>query len=660
MRNAPARGILRDFSTLPKISRQSIEDIRQRADIVALIGDYTVLKKSGASWRGLSPFAAEKTPSFYVHPVKGYFYCFSTAQGGDAFRFLMLKEGLNFQESAERVAVRFGVQIQYEEGGPTREERTLRAQLLAIHEAAAVFYARAFKAEDAVAAQVRDYWTGQRRFSLEVASQFQIGFAPVNGSGLARALLQAGFSKDALSKSGLFTGMDYAPDPLRWRVKFRGRLIIPIRDVQGRTVAFTARLLPFIPQDERDPTREAKYVNSPETEIFHKSQILFNLDKAREAASEAVKKTPGKADVDTPFVLVEGQLDAIRAYSCGITTAVASQGTSIGTEHFALLRRYTRRIDALLDADRAGQAAALKILPLAMRAGVDVRVLSVPGGKDPDEYFASAGPEGWPEVQKTATSAMAFAVRGLLPTGVSRTTAQKLEALQALFAIIAEAESAVAREDALSEVCRLAGLDSIAAHRDFRHFEQGQRRRAAASANAQALGPGAEAGAGAGAASANLPPPPLNTAEEELLTCLLHHPGVARPLAALLDPSWLDASTPAGSLLNRVSVEILEGDWQGAETAPNLTETEEEANLVARILVSVPAPVAAANAGIAVLFKRYIERRRSEIAAFIAALPPEGAEERLRTLMSESVELRKKLKVLPSLPPEVLASAGKS
>jgi DNA primase len=663
---------------VPRITRQSIEDVRQRADIVALIGDYTALKKSGASWRGLSPFAPEKTPSFYVHPDKGFFYCFSTTQGGDIFRFLTLKEGLSFQEAVERTAARFNIPLQYEEGGPTREERSLRAQLLAIHEAAASLYAKAFKAKDAGAAEVRDYWTQQRRFSLEIAAQFQIGFAPVDGGGLARALLQAGFGKEALAKSGLFTGMDYAPDPLRWRPKFRGRLIIPIRDVQGRTVAFTARLLPFVTQDERDPTRDSKYVNSPETEIFHKSQILFNLDKAREAASEMAKSHAGKSGVDVPFVLVEGQLDAIRAYSCGITTAVASQGTSIGAEHLALLRRYTRRVDALLDADRPGQAAALKLLPLAMRAGIEVRVLGVPGGKDPDEYFAGAGAEGLQAVLDSATSAIAFAVRGLLPPGVTHSTTQKLDALQAIFEIIAEAESAVARDDALREVCRLARVDPIAAQRDFQRFEQGRRRRAVSAATTSATattgaegtaGNGADSGtgtgAGAGASGASqsasaAPPPPLNTAEEKLLAFMLHYPGAASRLAERLDPAWIDTGTPVGRLLDRVAAAAVEGDWLGVETVHSLTESGEEANLVAGLLVAGrQVPGDAANAGLAALFNRFINRRRSEIAASIAALGAgDGAEDgaQLMELQRELTVLRKKLKEPPpSLPDEVLA-----
>jgi DNA primase len=612
---------------VPFITRQSIEDVRMQADIVALIGDYTTLKQSGTSWKGLSPFASEKTPSFYVHPDKGFFHCFSTNQGGDIFRFLMIKEGLNFQESAERIAARFGIQLQYEQGGATQEDRTLRTQLFNIHEAAAGLYADALKAATPDAATVRTYWLENRRFTLETAGQFQIGFAPVDGGGLARALLKKGYTKDALAKSGLFVGMDFSPDPLRWRARFRGRLMIPIRDIQGRIVAFTARKLDLTPTN--DPSHEAKYINSPDTEIFHKSQLLFNLDKARVAAKG-----------DTPFVLVEGQLDAIRAYTCGVTTAVASQGTAIGAEHMALLRRFTRNVHALLDADRAGQAAALKLLPLAFHAGMDVQILSVPGGKDPDEYLAATGADGWAAVRDSATGAIPYAVRSLLPSGEVRTTAQKLDALQALFAIIAQAESAIARDDALGEVSRLAALDPIAVRRDFLRFQKSQHTRQPRTDGTDAEIPAANAS-------------PLTSVEYSLLSLILHHIGFAGPLATIVQPEWLDTTKPAGAFLDRILAEVLHGDWQdtlAAQIAQKLAENDAEQNLLSQLLVSpsvIPDPRAYANECLAALFKRFLKKRRAAIATQLAAAPPDA---NVTPLQREEINLRKTLQHLPQLP----------
>lgn len=597
--------------------------------MVALIGDYTALKKVGSSWKGLSPFAAEKTPSFYVHPDKGFFYCFSTNQGGDVFRFLMLKEGLNFQEAVERVASRFGIPVQYEEGGLSREERSLRAQLLGLHDAAAAHFATAFRAGDVAAKTVREYWTTRRKFKLEVAEEFQVGLSPMDGGGIARMLLKAGYEKEALARSGLFVGMDYSPDPLRWRPRFRGRLMIPIRDVQGRVVAFTARQLEMTPKD--DPSHEAKYVNSPETEIFHKSHILFNLDKARRNIGE-----------DAPVVLVEGQLDAIRAYTCGVRTAVASQGTAIGEEHLALVRRFTRRIDALLDADRAGQAAAMKLLPLALKAGMEVRVLQVPGGKDPDEFFAEQSEAGWEKVSATASGAISFAVRGLLPPGNEFSTAQKLEALESLYGIIAQAESAVAREDALAEACRLAGLERTAVWRDFSRYQQKVQRR---QISVEGAGGTEEKVPGEGARA-------LVSAEETLLQLVLQNRQVAEGVAGVLPPELIDTQTQAGRLLDRVVAEVQHGDWSEGASILELAESEEERNQLSHLLMSpviFPEPVETANECLESLLKRYVKKRRNEIDGMIAALPP-NAVSKLTELQRERISLRKTLQNLPQLP----------
>ncbi|MDR1498051.1 MAG: DNA primase [Puniceicoccales bacterium] len=635
---------------MPRISRQSVDDVRQRADFVSLAGDYTTLKKVGSSWKGLSPFATEKTPSFYVHPDKGFFYCFSTSQGGDIFRFIALKEGLNFQESVERIAQRFGIPLKYEKGNLSHEDHSLRSQLLAIHEIATSFYFATFHEKNDLSASIRQYWINDRHFTLKIAEEFKIGFAPVNGGNLTQTLLKKGFSKEALAKSGLFTGIDYSPnDPRRWLPRFHGRLIIPIRDTQSRVVAFSARILPFSPQN--DPTREAKYLNSPETEIFHKSQILFNLDKARDAVRSST----------APIVLVEGQLDAIRAYSCGITTAVASQGTAISTEHIALLRRYTRRIDALLDADRAGQNAALKLIPLALRANIELRFLSIPNGKDPDEYLALAGTTGWHAIESTATTAIAYATRTFLPPNTPRSQAQKHDALQSLFEIIAQAESSTTRKDALNEICRIAGLDILSTDKDFHLFEKTlRRRRNNNDTDNNTTSPPPES------------PSSLNSATETLLYLALTYKTLITPLATITNPEWIDASTLAGQLLNRLLAAVTEGIWQHDQASHLLSETDSERDFLARTLITyntirpISSPLkktqththatlteeeitAIANESLHKLFNLFARKRRDEINAIITSLPPDDTST-LPRLQKEENFLRQKLKSPPRLP----------
>jgi DNA primase len=441
------------------LTRRCIDDIRLRANLAELAGDYTTLKKSGAKWRGLSPFQSEKTPSFHVDDDKGMFYCFSTNQGGDIFKLVMLKEGLTFGEAAERVAGRFGIQLEYEaDGGSGAQERSLRGRLLEVHEIVAEHFHSLFKGDGPHAAKVREYWTGTRRFSLAVADEFRVGFAPADGGAVMAVLLAKGFEKEVLRACGLFVGMDYNPDPARWKPRFRGRLMIPVRDIQKRVVGFTARQLDGItPAD--DPSHEAKYVNSPETDIFHKSRILFNLDRAMDAA-----KAMGS------LVLVEGQLDAIRCYTNGVKNVVASQGTAIGEEHVRLIGRYANRIDALLDSDAAGRRAVLRLLPLALKGGIDIRCLNVPGGKDPDDYFAVAGEAGWAAVEGTATDAVEYAARALIPAGGDSAPAKKLEAVKEVFSFVAQSPSAILRDSALATIARVACLERSAVNPGFRGF----------------------------------------------------------------------------------------------------------------------------------------------------------------------------------------------
>ncbi|MDR1817385.1 MAG: DNA primase [Puniceicoccales bacterium] len=632
---------------MPKITRQSIEDVRQRADIVAFIGDYTHLKKEGAKYRGLSPFATEKTPSFYVNPDKGFFYCFSTAQGGDIFKFLIIKEGLNFQESVERVAARFGIRLEYEQADVAPEDATLRAQLYAIHEIAAARYAAAFRERDSGGEFIREYWTARRRFPLETAEEFQIGFAPVSGGDIAASLLATRrFSTEALKRCGLFVGTDYSNDPRRWRARFRGRLIIPIRDTQGRVVAFTARQLELTPTD--DPTHDAKYINSPETDIFHKSQILFNLDKAREEVRKIERAKPAEPPA---VLLVEGQLDAIRCHSCGLRTAVAGQGTSIGADHFRLIKRFASRVDALLDADRAGQAALFnKVLPGAIAEGLETRVLSVPGGKDPDEYFAAAAAgdgsaggagdatariaEARAALLATSRSALAFAMDTLLPPDRRHSPEEKDAALTTLLDLVEAQSAPVKRAEMRREITRATGIEERVMDEVLRQRARAKRieqRRAAARKSAPPpavpaptvppedygadpviVGNGNDAGtvpATAASPAAETSPavlagrrfrgavkPKHNSQEEVLLKLVVNHTGVAEALAPVLNHVFLDKSEPAGQLLDRVLAEAQEGQWAGAEMLPELAETEEERNFVA-LIFAAPSEDGGAAAG---------------------------------------------------------------
>lgn len=618
---------------MPIIKERSLQDLKHRVNIADVVSRTVTLRKAGAArFKGLCPFHQEKTPSFHVSADRGFYKCFGCGKAGDILSFVMETEGLVFAEAAEALAKRFGVTLEYEEGtgGPTREERSLRQELFDLHDAAAEHYRRAFLAAGPHGEFIRRYWTDDRRFPAELAEEFKIGFAPVDDSGLAVALLQRKFSEAALRQCGLFFLRDGAvPAPGTLRPRFRGRLMIPIRDHQGRVVAFTARQLTLTPAD--DPAREAKYTNSPETPIFTKSNLLFNLDRARTHVGEG-----------RPFVLVEGQLDALRCWSVGLQTAIAPQGTSITEGQLALLRRYHAQVECFFDSDAAGQKAALRFLPLALRAGLEVRFLTLAGAEklDPDLLFLERGLAAYDEVRRDALGAMAFAVRSLLPQGAQAGAEQKARAAQALFEIIAHAESDVARAGFVQEIATHLRVPPGALEQDLRQFLRRQ-------GGGRAPGPAA---GGAPVPPASVAADEINT-EQHLLFLCLHHEPLLADLASHLPLEWLDTNTLAGRLLERFLNESLHNGWPGRDHLDQLLENQEEKAFVASLLFdqadleNLPKVV---NEGLRSLQRRHLEPRLREIELEIAAKAPDGDAD-LLSLLKKRADMTRQLLHPPRL-----------
>lgn len=618
---------------MPLISKKSVEDIRSRADIVALIGDYTNLTRSGAKWKGLSPFTAEKTPSFFVDPERGFYYCFSTGQGGDIFKFLIARENLTFPEAVERVAQRFGIPVEYETT-QGRIERSMRGELFEIHEFAARFFVEKFREKSA--ANVRQYWIQERGFEDAVAREFGIGFLPKDGSReLIDALLKKGFSERAILGSGMF-GANPKPAPLRSRhIQFEARLIIPIRDIQGRVIAFTARKIPGITPD--NSWEEAKYKNSSESEIFKKGSTLFNIDKAKDVFTDRQKKDQGGNLRDIPFVLVEGQLDAIRCYVNGMKTAVAGQGTGITSQQMHLLARYSNELDCLLDADVAGQKAALRLAPLAFEAGLDLHFLSIPGGKDPDEFLAKNGPSGTETIRAGKRPAIAFIAERYFGGNVSLTPVQKQEALSEIYDILSAASSLVFRSESLKELARYSGIQRIELERDFQAFLHRKKAQ-------QHAREGIPASPSAPRNDSNAP---LTTVEEDVLLFVFQYDALLTQLANDVPPEWICSDSLAGRILNRIIAEYSEGNWKSAkESLPQLLESDDERSYIAKITMHArhfDAPEEIAKQCLIRLCTRYCTREQQKIDADIARMP--AGDPRLSELLRRSVELRKMQKL---------------
>lgn len=345
------------------IDRQTIERIFTAADIVEVISEFVSLKKSGQNFKGLSPFKNEKTPSFFVSPAKGIFKCFSSGIGGNVVNFLMEHEKLTYPEALRYLARKYNIEIVEKEETPEEQQiKNERESLLALNEFAGRHFSSLLKTEEGKAIG-KSYFLerGLRDASLE---KFQLGYAREDKTAFTKAALDKGFKLEYLVKSGLTIQKDndYRID------RFHGRVIFPIHGLSGQIIGFAGRIL-------KTDDKTSKYINSPESEIYHKSQVLYGLFFSKLAVTKQDK-----------CFLVEGYTDVISMFQSGIENVVASSGTSLTTEQIRLLKRFTRNVTVLYDGDEAGIKASIRGIDILLEEGMNVRVVLLPKDEDPDSY----------------------------------------------------------------------------------------------------------------------------------------------------------------------------------------------------------------------------------------------------------------------------------
>ena len=341
---------------MPRIKHESVEAVKAAIDMVELVGARTQLRRAGGRYTGRCPFHEERTPSFSVNPQDKLYYCFGCGAGGDAITFVRQTEQLDFSQAVEWLADRFRVTVEYEDGSPADDNRRRRRErLTALLERATGFYERHLWESDA-GEPTRTYLQG-RGFGEEISREFRLGLAP-GGATLAGRALKEGYTREELSAAGLVNrrGNDY----------FNGRLVFPLADARGRICGFQARRL----RDD-DPI-PAKYVNSPESELFRKGDLLYGLDKARRAIAKQDRA-----------VVVEGNTDVIALREAGFEPVVASMGTALTENQLRELSRLTGRLYLCFDADAAGQDATLRGMELATKRGLEVYVVPLEPGNDP-------------------------------------------------------------------------------------------------------------------------------------------------------------------------------------------------------------------------------------------------------------------------------------
>lgn len=341
---------------MARITQTSVDAVKAAADMLAVVGGRTQLRKAGARYTGRCPFHEERTPSFSVNPVDKLYYCFGCGAGGDVVKFVRETEQLDFAGAIEWLGERFAVPLEYEESSPQADEaRRRRDRLYGLLDQAATFYER-YLWESQAGSLARDYLAG-RGLGEAVCREFRLGLA-LGGATLSAKAREKGFTPDELRRAGLVTqrGTDY----------FSRRLVFPLADARGRVVGFQARKL-----HEDDPLR-GKYVNTPEGELFHKGWLLYGLDRARAAIAKQDRA-----------VVVEGNADVLALRQEGFEPVVASMGTALTAEQLKEVARLTRRVWLCFDGDAAGEAATLRGMELAVASGLEVKVVALPPGTDP-------------------------------------------------------------------------------------------------------------------------------------------------------------------------------------------------------------------------------------------------------------------------------------
>ena len=478
-----------------RIGRDVIDTVRERLDIAAVVGQVVTLKKRGSSLVGLCPFHQEKTPSFNVVPAKGIYHCFGCGEGGDAFQFVMKTRGIPFADAVRELAQSVGIEVREEE--LTQEEvrkRKARATLYDVCESARGWFRATLDARSE-GADARAYLAG-RGLVPETLESFGIGFAPDRWDGLLNHLHKEGFDTALAVRAGLARWRDPERPERGAYDLFRGRIIVPVEDDRGRLVAFGGRVLPGAPSDA------PKYVNSPETDIYQKSHVLYALPKARPAIQRRDRA-----------ILVEGYFDVIALHQAGFPESVATCGTALTARHLETVRRLTRTVVAQFDGDAAGENAATRSLPMFLEAAIEPLRLDLGGHKDPDELIKARGGDAFEHALSHAEPLFELVLHraihrhGITPGGREATLAE----LAPILRVFPDASRPVAVE----RVAQAVGLPE----------------------------PVVAASVGRGRPDRAPPPPPTRwsgTRElNHLLWMLVHHADRVAPLLADADPELL-------------------------------------------------------------------------------------------------------------------------
>ena len=536
---------------MARIAQSSIEQVVAAADMVEVVGQYTDLKKAGANFSGRCPFHEERTPSFSVNPAEKLYYCFGCGVGGNLIGFVMAKENMDFPEAVEYLADKYGIALEFEESSARGDaDRRRRERLRTLLEDATRYYERVLW-DSPAAAQARAYLAG-RGLADEVCRAFRVGYSLPGWERLRDGALAKGFGEQDLLDAGLvIPGKRGRPYD-----RFRGRIMFPLGDERGRTLGFGARTL----GDEKP-----KYLNSPETPLYHKSEALFGLDKAKAAAHQE----------DRVYV-VEGYTDVLALAQAGVANVVASMGTALTEQQLGRLSRLTRNVYLCYDADAAGIGAMQRALTLGRRMNLSLHVVRIPDGLDPADYvLAGAGGDGFRALAADAQTLLQFHVRLALATHDLDKPDGRARAFARLREVLSETATPMERDDELRYVADKLQLSA----ESVRYLLSGGGRPATGAGAGGTKGT-LERSGGSAVASGG-----AHELEVRFLAGCLAQPGPGREALAGVDESFF-ATAETRAALRRVKARLVAGaDGNTPPSADDQAAADEGGEAFAEVIV---------------------------------------------------------------------------
>ena len=534
-------------------SSATLEQIRAASDIVDVIHAVVPLKRAGANFVALCPFHKEKTPSFNVSPHRQSFHCFGCHKGGDVFRFLQEYENLSFPEAVRRLAERARIPLELDPAAGTGLDRFLKDKLLDIHEQCAKRWQGALANE--AAGEIARQYLARRGVSDQAVQLFRLGCAPDAWDDTVNWAKTRGYDLAVVEQAGLIVRK---PGESRYYDRFRGRLMFPICDEQGRVIAFSGRVL-------RGDEKTAKYVNSPETPIFTKSKVFYGLDKSKRALLEKQSA-----------VVCEGQLDLIACFISGVQNVVAPQGTAFTSDHARILKRYVNEVVLCFDSDTAGQEAAVRVLDSLLASGLTIRVAVVPAPHDPDSFIKEKGAEVFANLIANAAGFFDYYLDQLCHIHDLRTDKGPLAVTRSMADALHKAASTVLTDKYAQKTALRLGVSPDAVRLEFKRIG------------------GSRAAVSRPESSERIPLPPIRPSAQEfwLLKILLLHEDLAEWLAAHLDLSWIEHASLRGIVAARFAA-LHDSNWAGPASLFTHCEDETMVALLSEVLAEgrpVPNP----------------------------------------------------------------------